>query len=412
MLNKSNLYNGVKKILKEVRFGNLSNKLSSKQFADDIEFVNDFNNMIEALKDRENMIKEYQNITQANNEYLKALFNMLNEGAMTLSEDLKILSVNNSFVKWLRKSKKNLIGLYLPDVLQKYSVYDLQNNSININYAELFENDKKNIILTFTLKKISLIANISIKKFYDKNKKINYFVIVKDITNDIQLQKLKDSFIATLTHDLKVPIIAEKKVLELLLKETFGELQNSQKEALNNMLANNNDMMTLVTTLLDVYKLDDGVFKIQPAQCDVLEILNEETDKLKYISNENSSKIIIKNNTKDSLIMADKYEISRVFKNLLTNAINFAPQNTNVEVKIYKQQSFVFIDITDFGQEISKENISHVFERYFTTDKKYRKVGTGLGLYLSKKIVELHNGEITVKSNNKETVFTVKLPLK
>ena len=97
---------------------------------------------------------------------------------------------------------------------------------------------------------------------------------------------MRDDFIATLTHDLKVPIIAEKKVLELLLKETFGKLQTTQKEALNNMLANNNDMMTLVTTLLDVYKLEDGVFEIQTAKCDVLEILNNEVDKLKYISKE------------------------------------------------------------------------------------------------------------------------------
>ena len=131
MLNKSNLYNSVKKILKDVRFGNLSNKLSVKNFSDDIEFVNDFNNMIEALKDRENMIKEYQNITQANNEYLKALFNMLNDGAMTLSEDLKILSVNNTLIKWLRKSKKFLVGQNLSDILKKYSVCDLQNNLIN-----------------------------------------------------------------------------------------------------------------------------------------------------------------------------------------------------------------------------------------------------------------------------------------
>ena len=412
MLNKSNLYNSVKKILKDVRFGNLSNKLSVKNFSDDIEFVNDFNNMIEALKDRENMIKEYQNITQANNEYLKALFNMLNDGAMTLSEDLKILSVNNTLIKWLRKSKKFLVGQNLSDILKKYSVCDLQNNLINLNFPEIFENDKKNIILTFTLKKISLTTNISIKKFCDKNKKINYFVIIKDITNDIQLQKLKDSFIATLTHDLKVPIIAEKKVLELLLKETFGELQPTQKEALNNMLSNNNDMMTLVTNLLDVHKLEDGVFTIETAKCDILEILNSEIDKLKYIANENLSEIIIKNSLKNTEIIADKNELSRVFKNLLTNAINYAPQNTNVEIKTYKQQNYLCVDITDFGQEISKENISHIFERYFTTDKKYRKVGTGLGLYLSKKIMELHNGEITVKSNNNETTFTVKLPLK
>ncbi|MCQ2957432.1 MAG: HAMP domain-containing histidine kinase [Candidatus Gastranaerophilales bacterium] len=413
MLNKFDLYNNVKKILKEVRFGNLSNRLSLDKYTDDTDFINDFNNMLEALDDRENMIKEYQNTMQANNEYLKALFNMLNEGAMTLSEDLKILTINTTLVKWLRKSKTNLIGQYLPDILKKYSVCNLQNKIIKLDYSEIFESDKKNLILVFNIKKISLTVSISIKKFLDKDKKTNYFIIAKDITSDIQLQKLKNTFVATLTHDLKVPIIAEEKVLNLLLQEAFGTLQPLQKEALNNMLINNNDMMSLVTTILDVYKLEDGVFKINPVKTDISEILMSEIDKIKYIADENSTKFITNNTTPNTENFVDVNEISRVFKNLLTNAIEFAPQNTNIEINIYKQQNYLCIDIKDFGKEIPKENIPYIFERYFTTEKKYRKVGTGLGLYLSKKIIELHNGEIKVESSKKNgTTFTVKLPLK
>ena len=91
MKNKTNLYNATKKILKDVRFGNFSNRLNPDLFLEDAEFVNDFNNMLESIIDREEMIKEYQSYILEQTEHLKSLFNMLNEGAMTLSDDFKII---------------------------------------------------------------------------------------------------------------------------------------------------------------------------------------------------------------------------------------------------------------------------------------------------------------------------------
>lgn len=412
MQNNPNLYKTLKQTLKEMRFGNLSNRISPQNFPEDTDFINDFNAMIEAFNDREKMIAEYQKYIEDQSEHLKSLFNMLNEGAMTLSEDFKILSINDTQVQWFKKTKKSLIGADFLKILNIYKISEYPTGKIRTNHLEFFEKDRKNYALTFEFKKIKMTFNISIKKFLDKNGKQNYFIVAKDITSQVELEKLKDTFIATLTHDLKVPILAEAKVLELLLKESFGKNSKEQKEAFENMLSNNKDMTSLVTTLLDVYKLENGAYKLKKSSCNIMEILQTEINKLKYLAEENNCKIEILSTKKLPNITVDEKEISRVLKNVLTNAISFAPANTSVKIKTEKDKENIYIRITDNGCGIEEKDIPFIFNRYFGTDKKYRKVGTGLGLYLSKQIINLHNGDIWAESKvNKATTFSIKLPI-
>ena len=413
MQTKTNLFEKVKKILKDVRFGILSNRINPKQFPNDTEFVKDFNNMIDAISDREKMIKEYQATIINTNEYLQSLFNMLNDAAMTLSEDFKIITVNDAQAKLFRQSKKSLISKTLFNILKKYEIKDLETGQTINNYT-YFTKEKKenyNYKLSFELKKITFYTNVNIKPFINKDGETNYFIVSTDITSDIKLQKLKDTFIATLTHDLKVPIIAEAKVLNLLLKEDFSNNPQFKQEAIKNMLDNNSDMLELVSTLLDVYKLENEAYAINTTLCNIEKIIKTEAEKLKYLLKDNYCEIKISTTTKKTMLNADSKEISRVFKNILTNAVTFAPENSKIKVKLYEENNSLIIDIIDKGVGITEKDLPHIFERYYTADKKYRKVGTGLGLYLSKKIIRLHGGEIYAQSiPNEKTTFTIKLP--
>lgn len=412
MLKKTDLYKATKKILKDIRFGKLSERLALEKFPEDAEFVTDFNNMLETIEDREAMIAEYKNYIFNQNEHLKNLFNMLNEGAITISDDYKILSVNDIQAKWLRKSKKYLVDTPITQVLKKYTIREYPSNKIIDNPLSILSTERKNATLSFEYKNVSMVFSISVKSFFTKEKKLNYFIIAKDITSDINLQKLKDTFVATLTHDLKVPIVAEAKILELLLKETFGENSSAQKEALLNMQANNSDMMSLVQTLLDAYKLDDAQYKISKEKTDINKLLMNVIEKLRFLTDENNCKIITDISQNLPQISLDNNEISRVLQNLITNAINFSPTNSSILIKAYLEKTNLKISITDNGSGIEKEELPHIFDRYFSAAKKYRKVGTGLGLYLSKNIVNLHGGDIVVKSEPmKETTFTVILPI-
>ena len=408
MKNKTNLLTRIKNILKEVRFGNFSSRLPLTVSDEDFEFVTDFNNMLESLQDREDMLSENQGIFLAKSEYQKKLFDMLNEGIISVSKDFKILSVNKIQADWFRISHKKLLGMKLTDVIKKYKIYDQNGILLDKNNISFFEKDKTNLHLTFEIRKIRMTFSVTIKKFLDKDKNINYFIVSKDISSEIKLEKLKDTFIATMTHDLKVPIVAEEKVIKLLLNQE--DISSLQKEALENMLINNKDMLSLVNTLLDVYKLEDGALKINKKSFFVENIVEEEIEKVKFLASEANLKIKLNNKSSIKEIFADEIQIRRVIMNLLTNAINFAPQNSEIKVEISDDKDKLFISVTDKGAGILPENIPHIFDRYYT--KKYRKVGTGLGLYFSQKIIHLHGGDIKAESiPHKKTTFTVELPL-
>jgi signal transduction histidine kinase len=108
----------------------------------------------------------------------------------------------------------------------------------------------------------------------------------------------------------------------------------------------------------------------------------------------------------------DKIEIKRVLKNLLNNAISHTKQDGIIDVKIVKIDGFVEVLVADNGNGISPSDLEDVFEKYFSTSKKMRKVGTGLGLYLSKQIIEKHGGKIRVESElNKGSKFYFTLPV-
>ena len=139
-------------------------------------------------------------------------------------------------------------------------------------------------------------------------------------------------------------------------------------------------------------------------------MVSEEISKVKFLASESNLRIKLSNKSAVKEIYADEIQIRRVIMNLLTNAINFAPQNSEIKVEIFDKNEKISISVTDKGTGILPENIPHIFDRYYT--KKYRKVGTGLGLYFSKKIVRLHGGDIKVESiPNKKTTFTIELPL-
>ena len=123
--------------------------------------------------------------------------------------------------------------------------------------------------------------------------------------------------------------------------------------------------------------------------------------------------IITFNTPHEELLMEfDKIEIKRVLKNLLNNAFSYTKKDGQIEINLQKQDNMVIIEVKDNGKGIEPENIEKIFDSYFSTSKKMRKVGTGLGLFLTKQIIEKHGGTIKVTSKiNKGSTFSFSLPL-
>ena len=235
----------------------------------------------------------------------------------------------------------------------------------------------------------------------DENDEISSIVVIFRIIDDVkEVEERKNTFIATLTHDLKTPTIAQIRALDLLLSETFGKIGDEQKEMLEQIKSSCKYMYDLIFTILDTYLYDNGLTKINPEKFDILDLINETTRGLSNLIAERGQKVVVSAELDSSNIYADKVQIKRVIINLLTNAVTYGFKNSDIEVFITDEDKNLKVEVRNKSEYINEEQMQEIFEKYkHVKNSKSIKTSTGLGLYLSKQIVDAHNGKIFAHSN-------------
>jgi two-component system NarL family sensor kinase len=263
------------------------------------------------------------------------------------------------------------------------------------------------------LRKLSLNINKMITSLQERDINIKEYQqeLIRDIKKLKEADKIREDFSATLAHDLRVPILAENNTLKFFLKGTFGEISEKQKLALETMLESNKDLLNLVNTLLDVYKNDaiSNEFKKEPVN--IKSLIDDCVNEISSLAVKQNH--ILENNICESMpeVNIDRAEIKRVILNLLNNAITYTQQGGKIILQSELAESKIIIKIKDNGKGIAKADLEKVFDRYYSKAMKFRKVGTGLGLYLSKQIIEAHDGEIWAESKIDEgSTFCFSLP--
>ena len=223
------------------------------------------------------------------------------------------------------------------------------------------------------------------------------------------LEKLREDFVATLTHDLKVPIVDESNMLDFLSDGTFGEINDKQREVLSKMKTSNSELIELVQMLLETYKSNNTTIELYKEDTSLNEFLEEIIDEMRPLAKKNDIQLNF-TAPQNIIVNIDRLQFKRVIKNLIQNALSYSESSNDIDIKTNIQGGNVYISVIDYGKGISPKDIGLVFNKYFSTSKKYRKIGTGLGLYLSKQIIEAHDGEITVTSEEGVlTEFKIKL---
>ena len=248
--------------------------------------------------------------------------------------------------------------------------------------------------------------------FDDKKNITGILCVTRDIELAKKAQDQRETYVATLTHDLKTPTIAQIKALDLLLSNTMGELNKEQKEMLILIKESCSYMHEMLSNLLSTYKYENGDYVLNFESLDIVELMDDVCQELESLLKEKNINIHVQIPEPIDKFKFDKIQIKRVFVNLLGNAITYAYSNTNIEIAIIKQESFVKIQITNYSPYINPSLLTNLFEKYVTHAAKYNKIGVGLGLYLSKQIVNAHNGEIrAISFEENKNIFEFTLPL-
>lgn len=353
------------------------------------------NRMIETLYDREKMVDEYQNELYRQNKLLEAVINSLSDGLVILDENFRILRATQKISKWLNIDGNKLMGAYLSDYIQPL---------VGRKFNNLDESD---IIVLNDMSSNFIASSMELKL---EDKKIRYIVIVKNVTDQRELENLKEDFVATLTHDLKVPIIAETNMLELFLNENFGKVSEKQEIALKNMQASNRELLDLVQIVLETYKFRSQSIRLSRENIMLKSFIEEIITEMRPIADKTKNDLLF-NLPRDIRVFADRLQLKRVLKNLVQNAISYGEPNSPIDISIGEIPKYIVIKVKDYGKGISQADINKIFNKYYSAAKKFRKIGTGLGLYLSFQIIKAHGGELNVESiEGKYTEFCIKLP--
>lgn len=344
----------------------------------------------------EDLVKEKTADILEMNEQLSAIINNCADGIILFSEKNKVLQVNPAC--------ESLFGLS-EEIFKNKSAQELF-VSDEIDWANVFKKQEEQFLRDIYIENIvngnKTPVELSCAYIPAKSAKeeAKYVFVVRNIVFQKEMERLREDFIATLTHDLRTPAVAAIQILEFFLNGKLGALTEKQTMLLETMKKSNEDMLGLVNTLLEVYKYEAGHLKLVKTSFNFEDLLDECTNQVEPIAL-NKNQTITKNykNLNTASIYADRNELRRVIINLLGNAIKYTQEGGQIEIHAKVDKQDLRFSVKDNGEGIYKQDIPKLFKRFSQGTQEKRSISTGLGLYLSKQIINAHGGKIWLESD-------------
>lgn len=387
----------------------------------------------------------------AEKERWKTIFHNANDGIIILSKDKTIIEANLKAREILGIKKAYINGKSL------FSLFKISNPEIESptlstikNINKLQKNDEyeelsKKINNLFTSHK-----TIRSKEYYIKAKSGKYWITlsaelakqdaksgtygiihIKDITKNKEVEADKNEFMSMVSHELRTPLTAMKGYLSMTLNDEYGTLNKKQERFLRRVEESNERMVALVEDILDVSRIELGKFNLCKEPVNLSDVICDMVGELGVKMQEKKVAMILQGKKMKSYsevqkapkrkckehntyVLADRDRLMQILRNLIDNAVKYSFDGGKVEINVRSDESFAEISIKDNGVGVAKEDQHKLFRRFSRVHNplSIQAGGTGLGLYITRKLVLAHDGSIDVISKKDEgTTFLVKIPM-
>lgn len=354
---------------------------------------------------------------------LETIFKFCPDGIVYKDSNLCYADANKSYSQAFSANNFNsIIGLrknpYISDNIMKL-IQDADNevrtSRSAINYVITLENETLLNITTFpVLYNNNFLGVISIIKDITQEEAIKEDFVNKHfeyINTERNLQKQRETFVASIGHDLKNPTLAQIRGLELFLKGDFGSISEEQRDIIEMILDSCRYMNGMLSSLLATYRNQGGVIKLNFEDFSFVDLINECVSEMIYVAKDKGVNIIIKNLLKNDNVQADRVQIKRVIMNLLSNGIKYAYKETDLVLNINNKNKEICFELENRSPYIPEEKQKSIFAQYVSYASIHKELGIGLGLYASQKIIEGHQGQIYVCSfKDDKNIFGFKIP--
>lgn len=354
-----------------------------------------------------------------NNSYSNAvkkaqveIFSSLNEAAIVLDTKGNILLFNERAEKLINVTAQNAIGKQIDTILKLYTDQTLIPFSL---YGSSSDNSKKQNF-TFSLQldngnKTQVLITVSKNITGRSNQTL---ITLLDTSQEKQLEEMKVDFVSMAAHELRTPLTAIRGYASLLQMHYANQLDESARELLTRLIVSTTTLTNLIDNLLSVSRIERNDLVIEGKPIDLGIIIKDIYNSYKQEAETRKQQFIL--NLPDNLpmVMADPFRIGQVFINLIGNAIIYTPEGGKVTVTVSVKSDNLEIAIQDTGEGIPKEAMPRLFTKFFRVSGSLEQgsKGSGLGLYITKSIIELHHGKIWADSiMGKGTTFTFTIPI-
>lgn len=247
-----------------------------------------------------------------------------------------------------------------------------------------------------------------------EGKRIGAVIVIHDITTQKKVEKMKSEFVSVVSHELRTPLTSIRGSLGLLSSGSLGSYSEKEKKLLDIASNNCERLLLLINDILDVEKIEAGKMNFQLQAIDVNQLVNEAISINKMYADKFEAKIKFSQTIQNIQVYADSNRLMQVLTNLISNAAKFSSRNGVIQIAISQSGENVRISVTDNGPGIPKEFQSQIFQKFSQADTSDTRMkgGTGLGLNITKAIIEKMNGTLNfVSVPNEETTFYFELPI-
>jgi PAS domain S-box-containing protein len=370
--------------------------------------------------------KKAEDALQESETYLRTIFQNSPVGMLIIdSQTHKIVDVNPAAVKMIGVEKENIVGsichrFVCPAEIGKCPVSDL-GQTIDNSERKLLRASGEEVPIIKTVVQITLGGHpYFLETLFDITERKNAEealrkleaekMVVKELR---ELDRMKDEFVETVTHELRTPMTPLKSILEMFVDGTLGEMTPQQREYIEMMSRNVERLSRFATDILSLSRLDSGAYDLRPQEMSVFSIARPAIELLKKKAEKKKISISFVVRT-EIFAFADPDAVSEVVANLVNNAIVHCPEGTQVSISSRALgEDFVEVSVADNGPGIPQNVVEKIFDRFYqakrTQGPGYR--GAGVGLTICKALVESMGGKISVESESgKGATFRFTLP--
>jgi PAS domain S-box-containing protein len=360
-----------------------------------------------------------------------SILQSLSDGVVVCEVDGSVLLVNTAAERMLDRSVSDLLTWNLRDMLTKLipahpEVVDELDDLLRRPLDARDQPRTARLDFQSGLRSFSLTIGPVITT---KGELLGAVAVFRDITREVESDRMKTEFIGTVSHELRTPMTSIKGYTQLLAMGSLGEINDTQREFLTTIQTNAERMITIINDLLDITKIETGSVELDARPHQLAEIVSSVVGEQHSLLNAREHELLINLLPSLPLVQADGRMLHKVLANLLSNALKYTPRAGKIVVEarevtadslppevaehVGPGRRWVQIDLSDTGVGIAPEEQAKIFERFYRTDNplKIEAGGTGLGLSLVRSLVQLLGGQIWLRSElNIGSTFSVLIP--